>query len=69
MENTIRLVKLHQQPPTATTLMRIGKKSHKRKLVVTRAEQKPWDGASIEVIMKWSLVRISNEFAYFWGTV
>jgi hypothetical protein len=68
MENTIRLVKLHQQP-TATTLMRIGKKSHKRKLVVTRAEQKPWDGASIEVIMKWSLVRVSNEFAYFWGTV
>jgi len=64
----IRLVKLHQQPPTVTTLMRIGKKSHKRRLVVKRAERKGWDGASIEVIMKWSLVRVSHEFAYFWGT-
>jgi hypothetical protein len=49
--------------------MRIGKKSHKRKLVVTRAERKRWDGAALDVIMKWSLVRVSNEFAYFWGTV
>lgn len=61
--------KLHQQPSTATALMRIGKKSHKRKLVVTRAERKRWDGAALDVIMKWSLVRVSNEFAYFWGTV